>query len=220
MKLNLENKKILMEKMMLFGFKQSGDEYLYSTDIVNGQFTVELSAARDSTISTRVTDKTSGDEYVLHLMDSAQGSFVGRVREEYNAVIKRVIDECCENDVFKTDYAKKLIKYVRNTYGDELEYLWEKFSDNAIWRRKDNKKWYAALLTVSKRKLGLDSDEIVEIVDLRMMPEEVVSRVDNKTYFPGWHMNKKNWITIMLDGSVDFCEICHRVNESYLIAGK
>ena len=38
-------------------------------------------------------------------------------------------------------------------YCDELEFLWQKFPDNAVWRRKDNKKWYGALLTVSKEKL-------------------------------------------------------------------
>ena len=113
-----------------------------------------------------------------------------------------------------------IIEYVRKKYGDELEFLWEKFPDNAIWRRKDNKKWYGALLTVSKRKLGIDSDEIIEIIDLRMKPEDIEKRVDMKKYFPGYHMNKKHWITICLDKTVPYEEICSRIDESYVLAVK
>ena len=111
-----------------------------------------------------------------------------------------------------------LIVYVREKYGDELEYLWDKFPDNAVWRRKDNEKWYGALLTVSRRKLGIPSDEIVEIIDLRIAPEEMDNLIDHARFFPGWHMNKKHWYTIILDGTVSVDEICRRVDESYLLA--
>jgi len=76
-----------------------------------------------------------------------------------------------------------LREFVRETYGDELEFLWTQFPDNAVWRRKDNRKWYGAILTVEGRKLGLESERIEEIVDLRMDPkeaEEILSRANYK----------------------------------------
>lgn len=120
--------------------------------------------------------------------------------------------------VFKAEQSVALIAYVREKYGDELEYLWDKFPDNAVWRRKDNEKWYGALLTVSRRKLGIPSDEIVEIIDLRIALEEMDNLIDNACFFPGWHMNKKHWYTIILDGTVSTDEICRRVDKSYLLA--
>ncbi|MDE6189435.1 MAG: MmcQ/YjbR family DNA-binding protein, partial [Clostridia bacterium] len=117
-------------------------------------------------------------------------------------------------------YAKEIIKYIRGKYGDELEFLWEKFDDNAIWRRKDNSKWYALILKVSRRKLGVDSDETVEIIDLRVDPKETQTLIDNKRYYPAYHMNKKSWITICLDGSLDMEEICKRIDVSYDLAFK
>lgn len=51
--------------------------------------------------------------------------------------------------------------------------MWKKFPDNTVVRRKDNKKWYAAILTVSRRKLGFDSNEMVEILDLKMTSEDI-----------------------------------------------
>ena len=106
------------------------------------------------------------------------------------------------------------------TYGDELEFLWEKFSGNAVWRRKDNKKWYAAVLSVSKRKLGFDSDEIAEVIDLRIQPEKLEDLIDNKNYFPAYHMNKKHWFTIILDGSVPSDVIFDYLKDSYDLAKK
>ena len=101
-----------------------------------------------------------------------------------------------------------------------MEFLWEKSLKNAIWRRKDTQKWYGILLTVSKQKLGLPDDETVEIFDFRILPEELEALVDYKTYFPGYHMNKKHWCTIILDGTVPFEEICRRIDASYLLAIK
>lgn len=85
---------------------------------------------------------------------------------------------------------------------------------------KGNQKWYGALLTVKKDKLGLPSDERVEIVDLRAAAEYIDEKVDDKKFFRGYHMNKKYWITICLDGSVPLDEIQTMLDVSYDLARK
>jgi len=87
-------------------------------------------------------------------------------------------------------------------------------------RRSDNKKWYAVILTVSRRKLGFDSDEIVEILDLRMTPEDIKKSVDGIKLLPGYHMNKKHWITICFDGTFSLEDICSLIDNSYHLAVK
>lgn len=113
-----------------------------------------------------------------------------------------------------------IIRYVRESFGDELEFLWTKFPDNAVWRRKDNRKWYGAVLTVVGRKIGLDTDKVVEIIDLRMDPSDVETVLSRAHYYPGWHMNKKNWYTVVLDGSIPDEELKERIMESYELAGR
>lgn len=135
-------------------------------------------------------------------------------------MLTEITEACYEPAVFKTAQAQMLIDYVRNTYEDEMEFLWEKFPDNAVWRRKDNEKWYGAILTVQRNKLGIDSKEIAEIIDLRIQPEEMEAVLENKHYYPGWHMNKKHWYTIVLDDGVPDEEICRRLDESYRLAKK
>ena len=134
--------------------------------------------------------------------------------------VPEVSEKHRSQSVFKSDQAQNIIQYLRDIYNDELEFLWPRFPNNAVFRRKDTGKWYGALLTLSGKKLGLDPDEIIEIIDLRARPEEIASLVDMRKYFPGYHMNKKNWYTVCLDGSVQTDEIFKRIDDSYRLAFK
>ena len=91
-------------------------------------------------ISAAVIDPAFNEPYTLHLSDNASGSFVGCVKAEYEQVLTDIAEKCFEPNVFKTELAKSLIKYIQDKYSDELEYLWKKFPENAVVRRKDNQK--------------------------------------------------------------------------------
>ena len=215
-----KDRKPNIQKLLSFGFAEQNDIFSYSENLADGQFKMIVSISRAGTVNAAVWDCKSDDQYVLHRVPGAHGSFVGRIRSEYEALLLQIAENCFDKTVFKSEYAKALIRYVRDTYRDELEYLWKKFPNNAIWRRKDNAKWYAALLTVSKEKLGMTGTENTEIIDLRAEPETLVSLIDGQKYFPGYHMNKKHWFTICLDGSVPLDEIFRRLDTSYQIASK
>lgn len=66
--------------------------------------------------------------------------------------------------------------------------------------------------------MGLGGEELVEIVDLRAKPEDVDALVDGKSYFPGYHMNKKHWFTILLDDSASMEGTFRRIDESFALA--
>lgn len=209
------NKKPNFQKLQNFGFLKDGTCYQYTTVIADGQFAMTVSISEDGKVATKLVDCDSKEEYVLYRVEKAAGAFVGMVKNAHDDILKEIADTCFEMDVFKSETAQEVIHYVRDTYGEELEFLWKKFPNNAIWRRKDTNKWFGALLTVSKEKLGIKSDEMAEIIDLRIKPEKLESLVDYKKYYPGYHMNKKHWYTMILDGSVPVKEICERIDESY-----
>ena len=218
--IELKKRKLNISKLLPFGFASTDAGYLYQTDMMDGQMKLTVIITFEGKLYTEVVDNSSGDEYVLHRVAGAVGSFVGQVKAEYEEILEEISAKCFDPEVFKNKQTKAVIEYVWNTYGDELEYLWQKFPDNAVVRRKDNQKWYAAILTVSRRKLGFDSDEMVEIIDLRIKPEDMEGTVDNMRYFPGYHMNKKHWYTLLLGGSIPTEEICRRIDESYILAKK
>lgn len=212
------DKSINLEKLVPFGFKKESKGYIYKKNLLDGQFEmiVELNIAGE--ISTKVVDSLTQEPYMLHLIDSVCDSFVGSVRVEYEKILNEIAEKCFEKDVFKSDYAHKIIEFIKTKYFDELEFLWKKFPNNAIWRRKDSDKWYGVLLVLSKRKLGINSDEIIDIIDLRAEKSDIIMLVDNKSYFYGYHMNKKHWITIVLDGSIPLEEIYGIIDKSYELA--
>ncbi len=53
-----------------------------------------------------------------------------------------------------------------------------------------------------------------------MKPEDIDALVDGKKYLPGYHMNKRHWVTICLDGSTCQEEIFCRIAESFALALK
>lgn len=208
------------KKLVDYGFTSDGEQFRYSTEILDGQFELRVSVSADKQVKTSVFDLSTGEPYTLHLVVEAGGAFVGSVRSEYERVLTEIAEKCFERDVFKSDCAHKVIEYVRQKYGDELQYLWKTFPSNAVWRRKDNKKWYGIMLVLSKRKLGLDSDEVVNMIDLRIDPKVLPKIMDGKKYFAGYHMNKQRWFTMCLDGSVPVEEICDWIDSSYILAEK
>lgn len=209
-----------IQKLLAFGFAEQAGEYTYIRGIADGQMTVAVTVTPDGAVASAITDNASGEEYVLHRVPSAEGAFVGRVRTEHDALLAEIASKCFGTAAFKNMQTQAVLAYVRDTYGDEPEFLWQSTPHNAIVRRKDNKKWYLAILTLSRQKLGIDSNEITEILDLRIDPEQLPATVDHKRYFPGYHMNKKHWITVLLDGSVPLDEICDKIDESYRLAKK
>jgi len=214
------NKKINPQKLLRFGFVMEHGKYTFSANIAGGQFRMVVTIPDDGTTTAKVIDPSTDNEYVLHRTPEACGAFVGMVKKDYDNILREISDACFELDVFKSDYAQKVIQYAHDTYGDGLEFLWQPVSYNAIFRRKDSNKWYGALLIIPRSKLGIDSNEIIDILDLRIKPDEIESVIDRKGYFPGYHMNKKHWITICLDGTVPIDEIFRRIDESYNLALK
>lgn len=215
-----QRKAVVKDKLTAYGFTYHSGAYAYHTILPGSGFEMNVTITPQGQVSASVIDPTLNEPYTLHLVNDAAGSFVGGIRSEYEQTLRDIADKCFEPDVFKSVQAKELIRHVRDTYGDEPEYLWTKFPDNAVWRRKDTGKWYGALLSVSTSKLGISPGKMAEMIDLRIQPEKIDALIDRKIYFPGWHMNKKHWYTIILDGSVSFEELCQRMDESYKLAVK
>lgn len=214
-----KNKVVNIEKLINFGFCRNCENYIYKTNILDDQMSICI-IVNANQVSADVIDNESNEIYTLHLIEGNGGAFVGRVLIEYKRILTEVANNCFSKEVFKSEMAKTIIKYIHNRYNDELQYLWEKFPNNAICRRQDNKKWYALFVRLPKSKLGETSEEEVDIINLRIDESDLVKLANNKNYYSAYHMNKKHWITICLDGSVKVDEIYQRIENSYIIAGK
>lgn len=214
----LKHKKINLNTLPKFGFIQNGGAYVYKTDILDGQFYVELTVSNGSKLFARVVEKEFDEEYTLHLVPDAVGQFVGAVRGAVEEILEKFEHKCCEKEIFKWKQTYAVIEYVKNTYQSDIEFLWEKFPDNAVFRRSDNKKWYGIIMTVPFKKLGVESDGDAEVVNLKASPENITEIIDGKSVFAAYHMNKTYWYTIVLDGSVSNKDLFSHIDTSYILA--
>ena len=213
----LKNKTIDYDKLLKYGFAKENKIYLYKTKIYDEQFEIKVTVENNK-MTSELYDLLNEHEYVLVDIQDSTGEFVGKVREEYENELKNIIEKCTIPNVFKSEQAKEVIRYVKDKYNDDLEFLWKKFPQNAVWRNKTNNKWYGALLIISERKLELKSDRIIDIIDLRYSKDGIKEIIDNKKIFAGYHMNKNSWITIKLDGSIKIEKIFELIDNSYKLS--
>ena len=213
------NKKPNYKKLLDYGFKKKDSIYSFVTEIYNGQFKLCIEI-EGKDVSTRLVDCASDELYTLHLIDGAEGTFIGAVRKEYDSVLCDILSKCFEPDIFEFKQSIQILDYAKKKYGTEPEYLWDKFPRNAVGRRNDNNKWYFALLSVNASKLGLEKNEIIEVIDIRASKDKVPELLKQENIYPAYHMNKKSWITIILNGTMKSSEIFKYIDESYILAKK
>ena len=111
----------------------------------------------------------------------------------------------------------EIFKYAKENFGSEPEYLWQKDPNSAVLRNNSNSKWYAIIMNISKRTLGLKDDKNTDILNVKCDPIMIGSLVDNKRYFRAYHMNKEHWITLILNGEIPLQEIFSMINLSFEI---
>ena len=168
-------------------------------------------------VSTLLIDTDSNEPYVLHLVENAQGSFVGDVRAAHQDVLNRIGEACGEHGTFCGAYIEEVLRYAKDTYGDEIEYPWKDL-DAAVIRSHVTKKWYALFMKIHPSKIGLGGSQPIRVMNLHGSAEQVANLVDDEKYFPGYHMNRKYWYTVCLDGSVPMDELRERIDESFRLS--
>ena len=79
------------------------------------------------------------------------------------------------------------------------DYPFDEDFETAVLRHWDNRKWFAIVMQVSRRKFGFDSDETVEVVNLKLPVEMFGSFGKAEGVYPAYHMNKRHWLSVILD---------------------
>ena len=85
-----------------------------------------------------------------------------------------------------------------STFRTLPDYPFEEDFETAVFRHTDSHKWYAIVMRVSRRKFGLESDEIVDVVNLKLPTEMFGSFGVSDGVYPAYHMNKLHWVSVLL----------------------
>ncbi len=98
---------------------------------------------------------------------------------------------------------QSFLAYCAGTYGTSADYPFDDFLETAVLRHADNRKWYALVMRVSRRKFGITSDEVIDVVNLKLPSEMFGSFSAADGVYPAYHMNKLHWISVLLPDAPD-----------------
>ena len=107
--------------------------------------------------------------------------------------------------------------YIKRKYGTEPEYPWRKNPDHAVFRHKDNGKWFALEAGISGDKVGAPDAEYVDVINLKVADRffrDMIIREEGIR--PAFHMNKLHWISVRLDGTVFEKRVFDLIDMSFL----
>ena len=163
-----------------------------------------------------VFDADTDEEYLpFNVLDNITG-FVTGIREQVEDLVQEIKEKCLLNSNMKL----RLMEYCERKFGTEPEAPWEDSPDAYTFKTAKRNKWYALFMTIPYKSLGLVAKGTLDVVNIKLPPEKVLDLIDRVHFYPAYHMNKKHWITIVLNKEVDEPLVQQLLEESYGLVEK
>ena len=207
--------KIDFNKIITYGFKKENSSYRYSKNIMNDNFKVDIIINEDGKVIGKIYDLSTKEEYTNFKLEDNLGSFNTKVKDEFKNILEDIKNKCFKKEPFIYEQANEIAKKIKIKYNDEPNFEWEKFPSYATFKNSANQKWYAIIMNIDKIKIDAKAKGEIEIIDIKLDPNKIQDLLNQKGFYPAYHMNKKNWITIVLDNTVSDKEIMNLIDESY-----
>ena len=132
-----------------------------------------------------------------------------------------------ENGVLSLNYVRKkterekVLEFACTLPGAVTDMPFEDDFETTVFRHGEGGKWFGLLMRVEKSRLGLEGEGKADVLNLKCDPEE--SFIVREMYggiIPAYHMNKRHWISVILESGVplDFTESL--IEKSYALTAK
>jgi len=182
-------------------------------EFMNGDFCADVTVSDAGSVSGRVYDADSGDEYLAVHIPSQSGAFVSKVREAYAAALRELAGRCFAAHDFKGDQANRIAGLIKAEFGVSPEFPWDDIS-GAVFRHERTRKWFALVMEIDRAKLVPGAPGSVEAMNVKAPEADVPALWNEPGIFRCYHMNKKHWITLTLDDRLSDERIMQLVRQS------
>ena len=98
---------------------------------------------------------------------------------------------------------EEFLHYCTETYGTVPDLPFEDDFVTTAVRHTDTRKWYGLVMHLSRRKFGFDSDEMIDVVNMKLPVEMFGSFGKESGVYPAYHMNKLHWVSVLLSDAPD-----------------
>ena len=198
------------KKLKEYGFKLDKNKYILKYELDNNLYALYTI---DKDLDVKVYDKITNEEFIPYKLNTTVGSYVSDIREKVHSMTNNILFNCFVNNTKQI-----IIDYIYEKYNIEGEHPWRDYPNHTTF--KINNKWFGLIMRIPYKSLGINSIDEVDVINIKIDPEEINKLIDNKHYFKAYHMNKKYWITVVLDYNTDIIKLKKLIDESYRLAGK
>jgi len=209
-----------VSKLTKYGFIKKSDVYVYAKTFKDGEFKAIITINSKGEISGKVFDLENNEEYLPLRVENNQSSYASIVKAAYIEILEDIRKECSTPKYFIFPQSNRITNLIKEKYGNEPEFLWEKFQGSGVFRNPETEKWYLAILDVDRSKLQAGKKGLIEVADIKLAPEKIQELIMQNGFYPAYHMNKKSWITIILDETLPdetimkYIDISHELTTS------
>ena len=209
--IDVEKYNFSKEQLKGFGFKEEADKLVYKKEILDSNFLIEIVFANNQ-LTIEVYDLEFDETYSLFSVDSAVGETVQNIRENVEKLLSLILGLADESGKISSE----IIDYCNNKYGGNRVNPFKKHPDILALVNEKNK-WYSLFLDVEYNKLNKNTDITtkVKILNVKYPVDKILEIIDNKNIFPAYHMNKKHWISIVIDKNIKLETIKELIDISY-----
>ena len=194
-----------------FGFKEEAKKLIYRDEILDSSFLIEIVFV-DGQFLIEVYDIEFDEIYSLYSVDSAVGETVQNIREHVEKLLSSILGLADETGKISSE----IIDYCNKKYGENHVNPFKKHPEILAFVNEKNK-WYALFSDVDYNELNKNTDITtkVKILNVKHHTDEISDIIDNQNIFPAYHMNKKHWISIVLDKNIKLETIKELIDISY-----
>lgn len=203
------------EALIKYGFKLIDNKYLLDKEIYNNSFILKLSII-DGKIDGILVDKDFNEEY-KQINSTILSGFALTLKEECEEALIDVRDNCFTKDTFIYSQTNRINKLIKEKYNVTPEFLWDKTPNAGVYRNKRSNKWFSIVMAIPKNRIIGSDETIIEVMNLNL-GLEASDYLKNDYIYPAYHMNKKYWVSIILDGSLSDDFILELINKSFNIS--
>lgn len=207
-------------KLRAYGFKSKGSKDFYSINFLDGKFRAEISVMPNGEVKGKVIDLDTDYEYMPLRSESGVGEFVGKVREAYKSLLCDIADKCFIKYDFIYEQANRIAAKIYEKYKETPDFPWSKLEGAGVFRFPKNKKWYGLIMNVPMKSLDktikdeTEANKIVEIMNIKIVPEKLDELLKINGIRRCYHMNKKQWVTLMLDETLSDDFVMELIDQS------